>query len=71
MLRLDYDQYDEAAAKMAKALNQAETAGMRTFLGRALCMLEALGNDFDVAPMDPGPRFESDTDLANRAFGLS
>jgi len=55
MLKLDYEQYDAAGEKMAKALQRAEDAGMRTFLGRALVMLEALGADFDVSVMDPGP----------------
>jgi len=52
MLRLDYEQYDAAAEKMAKALQRAEDTGMRTFLGRAQVMLEALGADFDVDAMD-------------------
>lgn len=52
MLRLDYEQYDEAVAKMAIALQRAEDAEMRTMTGRAMVMLEALGADFDVSAMD-------------------
>lgn len=52
MLRLDDEQYIEATERLAKALERAEDAGLRTFHGRAGVMLVALGNDFDVSPMD-------------------
>jgi hypothetical protein len=56
MLKLSGDEYIEATDRLAKALERAEEAGMRTHMGRAGVMLEALGNDFDVSAMDPGPR---------------
>jgi hypothetical protein len=55
VLKLTADQYIEATDRLAKALERAEDAGMRTHMGRAGVMLEALGNDFDVSAMDPGP----------------
>lgn len=58
MLRLTTEQYDEAAQRMALALAFVEAGAnpMRTHLGRALVMLEALAADFDVSPMDMGER---------------
>jgi hypothetical protein len=76
MLKLTAKEYDQAAEKMADALADWEAKGIKTCLGRALLMLEALGEDFDVAAMDPGPREdiesgnvwpESDEELATRA----
>jgi hypothetical protein len=66
MLKLTVGEYDTAAEKIADALAACD---MRTNLGRALTVLEALGEDFDVSPMDAGP--ETDLDLAARAFGLT
>jgi hypothetical protein len=55
MLKLDTQQYLQAAATMARALDHAETeGGFKTFSGRVCAILDALGNEFDVSPMDPG-----------------
>lgn len=66
MLRLNYEEHDEAAAAMAKRLAECEEAGITTNLGRALVVLEALGVDFDVEAMDPGPRDDIDVNLLDK-----
>ena len=53
MLRLTSEQYDRAVALMAATLQMAEDIGLRTKTGRALLMLEALANDFDVSTGTP------------------
>lgn len=78
MLKLNGPEYDEALMKMAQALRHTD---MATELGKASVMLEALGRDFDVAPIDPGPRDdiesgevwperETDLELGLRAFTI-
>jgi hypothetical protein len=53
MLKLDTQEYLQAAAAMARALDRAETeGGFHTFSGRVCAVLDALGEEFDVTAMD-------------------
>src|SRR5208282_6351394 len=71
MLRLNYEEYDEAAIAMAKRLAECEEAGITTNLGRALVVLEALGVDFDVEPMNPGPDWKCVRCESNDHWGIT
>jgi hypothetical protein len=78
MLKVDGPHYDEALMKMAQALKRADDAGVATYMTKAAVALEALGRDFDVEMLDPGPELdtvndvwpESDLDLCVRAFAV-
>lgn len=55
MIQLNYDQYCEAVGAMATALVEAQVAGLSTNAAKAMTMLEALAEKFDIAAVDPGP----------------
>src|ERR1700685_3157672 len=61
MLKLDTEEYLQAAACMARALDRAESGGFHTFSGRVCAILDALGEEFDVIPLDV--RFDADEEM--------
>lgn len=79
MLKLTGKQFVDAVETMGDTLEEAELSGVTTRYALAIHILEALGLDFDVSPLDPGPDNdveegnvwprESDRDLSLRAFG--
>ena len=56
MLKLTTEEYMEAAAKLAEGIARARECGMETESGLAMVALEIFGEDFDVSPVDNGPR---------------
>jgi hypothetical protein len=55
MLKINHSDYGDAVEAMMEAWTEAEEAGLANRFSFCSIMLEALGRDFDVEAVDPGP----------------
>ena len=65
MLKINHSDYGDAVEAMMEAWTEAEEAGLANRFSFCSIMLEALGRDFDVEAVDPGPDDEEDDDVAS------